>query len=151
MSVVEAKPKLKRSDLIWSLIGLGAVVLSCFLLYRELRNISLDEIADSLRAISHMNWLMAAGATLGAYWALAWYDRIAVAHLGRKISWRFITLCSFTTYALAHNIGASVFSGAVVRYRAYRTKGLTPRKSASSSSSAPSPSPSAPSLPVAAC
>lgn len=128
MSVVEAKPKLKRGDLIWSLIGLGAVVLSCFLLYRELRNISLDEIADSLRAISHMNWLMAAGATLGAYWALAWYDRIAVAHLGRKISWRFITLCSFTTYALAHNIGASVFSGAVVRYRAYRTKGLTPQE-----------------------
>ena len=64
MSVVEAKPKLKRSDLIWSLIGLGAVVLSCFLLYRELRNISLDEIADSLRVISHTNWLLAAGATL---------------------------------------------------------------------------------------
>lgn len=128
MSVVEAKPKLKRGDLIWSLIGLGAVVLSCFLLYRELRTISLDEIADSLRAISHTNWMLAAGATLGAYWALAWYDRIAVAHLGRKISWRFITLCSFTTYALAHNIGASVFSGAVVRYRAYRTKGLTPQE-----------------------
>jgi len=64
-------------------------------------------------------------ATCGAYWALAWYDRIAVAHLGKRISWRFITLCSFTTYALAHNIGASVFSGAMVRYRAYRTKGLS--------------------------
>ena len=96
MSVVEAKPKLKRSDLIWSLIGLGAVVLSCFLLYRELRNISLDEIADSLRAISHTNWLLAAGATLGAYWALAWYDRIAIAHLGRKISWRFVAPVSYT-------------------------------------------------------
>lgn len=128
MSVVEAKPKLKRSDLIWTLIGLVAVVASCFLLYRELRTISLDEIADSLRAISHLNWLLAAGATLGAYWALAWYDRIAVAHLGKQIPWRFITLCSFTTYALAHNIGASVFSGAVVRYRAYRSKGLTPQE-----------------------
>uniref|UniRef100_A4XQ35 Integral membrane protein-like protein n=1 Tax=Ectopseudomonas mendocina (strain ymp) TaxID=399739 RepID=A4XQ35_ECTM1 len=128
MSVVEAKPKLKRSDLIWTLIGLSAVVASCFLLYRELRTISLDEIADSLRAISHLNWLMAAGVTLGAYWALAWYDRIAIAHLGKQIPWRFITLCSFTTYALAHNIGASVFSGAVVRYRAYRSKGLTPQE-----------------------
>ena len=125
MSVVEAKPKLKRSDLIWTLIGLGAVVFSGFLLYRELRTISLDEIKGSLEAISHMNWMLAAAATLGAYWALAWYDRIAVAHLGKKIPWRFITLCSFTTYALAHNIGASVFSGAVVRYRAYSSKGLT--------------------------
>jgi uncharacterized membrane protein YbhN (UPF0104 family) len=35
-----------------------------------------------------------------------------------------VSLCSFTTYALSHNIGASVFSGAMVRYRAYSTKGL---------------------------
>ncbi|MDV7213404.1 lysylphosphatidylglycerol synthase transmembrane domain-containing protein [Azotobacter beijerinckii] len=118
----------KRSDLIWTLIGLGAVVLSCFLLYRELRNISLADIADSLRAIPASGWLMASTATCGAYWALAWYDRIAIAHLGKRIPWRFITLCSFTTYALAHNIGASVFSGAMVRYRAYRTKGLSPHE-----------------------
>ena len=53
-------------------------------------------------------------------------DRIALLHLGVKhISWPFISLCSFTTYALSHNIGASVFSGAMVRYRAYSTKGLT--------------------------
>lgn len=115
----------KKSDLIWTLVGLGAVVLSCYLLYHEVRNISLDEIAESLRAISSHNWLMAAAATFGAYCALAWYDRIAVAHLGKHISWWFITLCSFTTYALAHNIGASVFSGALVRYRAYRSKNLS--------------------------
>ena len=32
---------------------------------------------------------------------------------------------SFTTYALSHNIGMTMFSGAMVRYRAYSTKGLT--------------------------
>lgn len=117
---------MKRSDWIWTLIGLAAVVFSCYLLYKEIRTISLDELQDSLHAISLHNWLLAAGATLGAYFALAWYDRIAIAHLGKKIPWRFITLCSFTTYALAHNIGASVFSGAVVRFRAYSSKGLTP-------------------------
>lgn len=118
---------MKRSDWIWTVIGLAAVVFSCYLLYKEIRTISLDELQDSLHAIRLHNWLMAAGATLGAYFALAWYDRIAIAHLGKKISWWFITLCSFTTYALAHNIGASVFSGAVVRYRAYRSKGLAPQ------------------------
>lgn len=128
MSAKPAKPKLKRSDLLWTLLGLGAVVLSCFLLYRELHSISLAAVADSLRAIPHQNWLLAAGATLGAYFALACYDHIAIAHLGKRVPWRFITLCSFTTYALAHNIGASVFSGAVVRYRAYRSKGLNPQE-----------------------
>ena len=37
----------------------------------------------------------------------------------------FVSLCSFTTYALSHNIGGSVLSGAVIRYRAYATKGLS--------------------------
>jgi uncharacterized membrane protein YbhN (UPF0104 family) len=41
------------------------------------------------------------------------------------VSWLFVSLCSFTTYALSHNIGASVFSGALVRYRAYTSKGLS--------------------------
>lgn len=119
---------MKRSDVAWTLIGITAVLLSGFLLYQEIRNLSLAELTDSLDAISYRDWIMAAIATVGAYTALAWYDRIAIAHLGKSISWWFITLCSFTTYALAHNVGASVFSGAVVRYRAYRSKGLTPQE-----------------------
>ncbi|MGM3386044.1 flippase-like domain-containing protein [Stutzerimonas stutzeri] len=117
---------MKRSDAAWTVVGITAVLLSGYLLYHEIRNLSLSELTDSLAAISYRNWILAGLATLGAYVALAWYDRIAIAHLGHRISWWFITLCSFTTYALAHNIGASVFSGAVVRYRAYRSKGLTP-------------------------
>lgn len=119
---------MKRSDAVWTFVGIAAVLLSSYLLYKEIRHISLAELTDSLHAISVHNWLMAGLATCDAYYALAWYDRIAIAHLGKKISWPFITLCSFTTYALAHNIGASVFSGAVVRYRAYRSKGLTPQE-----------------------
>lgn len=118
--------KMKKSDWIWTLIGLLAVALSGYLLYKEVRSISLAELRGSLLAIDTHHWLLAGLSTLGAYCALAWYDRIAIAHLGKTISWWFITLCSFTTYALAHNIGASVFSGAVVRYRAYSSKGLTP-------------------------
>lgn len=119
---------MKRSDAAWTLVGITAVLLCGYLLYQEIHTLSLAELAESLAAISYRNWLLAALATLGAYTALAWYDRIAISHLGKKISWWFITLCSFTTYALAHNIGASVFSGAVVRYRAYRSKGLTPQE-----------------------
>ncbi|MCB4796751.1 lysylphosphatidylglycerol synthase domain-containing protein [Pseudomonas sp. NP21570] len=119
---------MKRSDVAWTLIGVLAVLLSGYLLYHEVRNISLSELTDSLQAIGARRWLLAALSTLGAYVALAWYDRIAMAHLGKKMSWWFIALCSFTTYALAHNIGASVFSGALVRYRAYRSRGLTPQE-----------------------
>ncbi len=116
---------MKLRNAAWSIFGIVAVAVSIFILYREFRRISFAAVADSLAAISLHNWVLAVLATLCAYGALAWYDRIAIAHLGKRISWLFISLCSFTTYALSHNIGASVISGAVVRYRAYSTRGLT--------------------------
>lgn len=92
---------------------------------KEFRGTSFDEFWDSFVAISRRDWCLAIAATLGAYAALAGYDQLALMHLRRKVGWIFISICSFTTYALAHNIGASVFSGALVRYRAYSSKGLT--------------------------
>jgi hypothetical protein len=117
----------KILEYVWPLVGLAAVVGSFYLLYGEFRGESVgEEVWADLKAIPATHWAAAGLSTLLAYAALAWYDRIALLHLGVKhISWLFISLSSFTTYALSHNIGASVFSGAVVRYRAYSTKGLT--------------------------
>jgi glycosyltransferase 2 family protein len=116
----------KKLEYIWPVVGVLAVIFSFWLLYHELRWLSAQDIVDSLYAITPRQYLLAFLSTIVAYWALAWYDRIALLHLGvGHISWIFVTLCSFTTYALAHNIGASVFSGAMVRYRAYSSKGLS--------------------------
>jgi len=90
-----------------------------------LRGLSFGEFKQSLAAISLRDWLLAAAATVAAYAALAGYDHIALLHLRRHVSWLFITVSSFTTYALSHNIGASVISGGVVRYRAYSSRGLS--------------------------
>ena len=118
------KKKLQR---LWPLIGFVAVVGSFYLLYHELKGESVGaEVWSDLKAIPFSAYLAAGASTLVAYAALAWYDHIALLHLGVKhISWIYISICSFTTYALSHNIGASAFSGAVVRYRAYSAKGLT--------------------------
>ncbi|PWJ85163.1 hypothetical protein C7441_10315 [Pseudaminobacter salicylatoxidans] len=111
--------------IIWPAIGLSAVAFSVWLLYHELRGISIEDVGDGLAAIPLHRWLLAGVSSIVAYIALAGYDRIALSHLGKRISFLFITICSFTTYALSHNIGGSVLSGAVIRYRAYATKGLT--------------------------
>ncbi len=116
----------KISEFIWPLISLAAIVVSGYFLYQELKTTSLSAIWAAILAIPPHRILLAALSTLVAYAALAWYDRIALLHLGvRHISWVFVSLCSFTTYALSHNIGASVFSGALVRYRAYTSRGLS--------------------------
>lgn len=109
----------------WPAVGLAAVAFSVWLLLDELRGISLDDVWDSLVAIPSDRWALSALSAVVAYAALAGYDHIALLHIGKRVSWLFVTLCSFTTYALSHNIGGSVFSGAVIRYRAYVTKGLT--------------------------
>ena len=79
----------------------------------------------SLGRVPALHWLGAVGGAALAYAALAGYDRIALIHLGKKISWPFIAIASFVAYALSHNIGAALISGAVVRYRDYSTKGLS--------------------------
>jgi uncharacterized membrane protein YbhN (UPF0104 family) len=119
---------MKRSlDFVWPTVGVIAVVVSLTLLAREFHGEGVGtRVWAEFKAITPAHYTMAVLSTFVAYAALAWYDRIALAHLGiRSISFTFIALCSFTTYALSHNIGASVFSGAMVRYRAYSTKGLS--------------------------
>lgn len=152
MTVASKPPRsaFKRAmDIFWPLLGLLAVVWSVRLLYVKLQaEVAVDPkvrkllddggvwsdvkviamvIGEKLTEIPTQAYLLAVGATVVAYAALAWYDRIALIHLGRGrgISWWYVAACSFVTYALAHNIGASVLSGGMVRLRAYTAKGLS--------------------------
>jgi len=139
----------KYLDYLWPLVGLAAVIWSVDLLWDKLKTeagtdaaiqalleqgnlwdnirIVAVRIGQKIAVIPHEAFFHAALSTLVAYAALAWYDRIALIHLGKEkgISWPYIAACSFVTYALSHNIGASVFSGGMVRFRAYTAKGLT--------------------------
>jgi uncharacterized membrane protein YbhN (UPF0104 family) len=135
-------------DYFWPLLGLVAVVWSVHLLYSKLLaeagadpsvrgmlragvwsdiQVIAGVIGRKLALIPAHAYVLAFCSTIGAYVALAWYDRIALIHLGkhRGISFVYVALCSFVTYALSHNIGASVFSGGMVRLRAYTAKGLS--------------------------
>ncbi|WP_455478299.1 lysylphosphatidylglycerol synthase transmembrane domain-containing protein [Bartonella sp. B10] len=115
---------MKTKQFIWPFVGILTMLISIRILYIKLSAISFSDVLGRLSDLSTHHWLLACLCSFIAYAALAGYDRIALQHLGHKISWIFIAICSFTTYALSHNIGASVFSGAVVRYRAYKMKGL---------------------------
>ncbi len=139
----------KLKDVFWPLVGLVAVIWSVRLLYFKLKleaattpsvaaaleqgglwdhlKIIASEIGQKLSVIPTHGYILAGLCTLIAYTALAWYDRIALIHLHKEkgISWVYVSICSFVTYALSHNIGGSVFSGGLVRFRAYTAKGLT--------------------------
>jgi glycosyltransferase 2 family protein len=112
-------------DYFWTAVGVGAVGVAIWVLIGELRGISIDDVYDSLAAIPLHGWALSLLGAVLAYAAIAGYDHMALNHIGRRMPWLFVTLCSFTTYALSHNIGGSVVSGAVIRFRAYGSRGLS--------------------------
>jgi uncharacterized membrane protein YbhN (UPF0104 family) len=111
---------------LWPLLGVAAAALTLWLLFTDssLNRFTAADVYHYLRQIPIIGYVLAFCSTLVAYGALAWYDRIAIRYIGRKLPWRFTSLVALTSYALGHNIGASAVSGAVIRYRAYSTKGL---------------------------
>ena len=111
--------------LIWPVIGFAAIGVSFWLLANELKDMSWDALMAGFAAITLWHWLMIALCTLACYVNLALYDVIALQHLRRRVSFPFVVGCSLTTYSLAHTIGASAFTGAVIRYRAYSSRGLS--------------------------
>ncbi len=114
-------------DYVWPVFGLCAVVVSIWILAGEFKGESVASgVWHQFAAISPGHYALAVLSALFAYAALAYYDRLALLHLGiTGVSLPFIAATSFTTYALSHTIGASVLSGAVVRYRAYSTRGMS--------------------------
>lgn len=110
----------------WPTVGGIAVIFCGWMLYRELRGMTWASLVEGFAAIPAERWVYAIVATMIAYLALAEYDRIALIHLKRKFKWWFVAVASFTTYSLSHNIGASLVSGAIIRFRAYGSRGLSP-------------------------
>ena len=50
---------MKVKDYVWPVVGLAAVGFSAWLLYHELRGLSLNEVMDSFTRISLHRWLLA--------------------------------------------------------------------------------------------
>lgn len=114
-----------KLDYVWPFVGLAAVVFSIYLLSKELKGVEVGDVWQAIVARGPLAFGLCVASCLLAYAALAWYDRIALMHVGKKLSWLVVSVVSFTAYALGHNIGVSVLSSGVVRYRAYSRMGLT--------------------------
>ncbi|HZD91119.1 MAG TPA: UPF0104 family protein [Pseudolabrys sp.] len=103
-----------------TIIGIAVVVL-----YHMLRDIKVHEVLRALEATSPRQIAAAAVFVAGGYFTLTFYDWFALRTIGRnEIPYRIAALSGFTSYAIGHNIGATVFTGGAVRYRIYSHFGL---------------------------
>ena len=107
-------------------IGLLIVVIAGAALFRLLRDIDLDEVVAALRAKSVRELMIAGGFVLAGYVTLTLYDFFALRTIGRKtVPDRIAALAGFTSYAIGHNLGATVFTGGAIRFRIYSAWGLS--------------------------
>jgi phosphatidylglycerol lysyltransferase len=102
------------------LLFAGAV----YVLHTELRNHPLHEILSELRSFSPLRLLLALGATALGYLALAGYDAVSLAALGRHLPFRRVAYAAFLGYAFANSLPLSVVTGGAVRYRLYSQWGI---------------------------
>ena len=101
------------------------IAIALVVLYRMLKGIAIGDVIAALRATPARNVALAACFVATAYFTLTVYDLFALRALGhREIPYRTAALTAFTSYAVGHNVGATVVTGGAVRYRIYSANGL---------------------------
>jgi hypothetical protein len=107
-------------------LSLTIIVVAAIVLYHILRDLDTDELLRALEATDRQTLIVAGLFVAAGYLTLTFYDLFALRTIGRsEIRYRVAALAAFTSYAIGHNVGASIFSGGAVRYRIYSAWGLS--------------------------
>ena len=114
----------------WRWVGIAvslAIVGYAFVtLFHLLRDIELAKVMAALQATSPQTIVLAALAVAAGYVTLTFYDFFALRTIGRnEVPYRMAAFTGFTAYTIGHTLGATVFTGGVVRYRIYSAWGLS--------------------------
>jgi uncharacterized membrane protein YbhN (UPF0104 family) len=111
--------------------GLGVVVsvviagMAIFALTRALKHVDFDEVLSVVRHTNAGLIGLALMFVVASYGSLTLYDLLALRTIGRSdIPYRSAALASFTSYPIAHGIGAVALISPVIRYRIYSYSGL---------------------------
>jgi uncharacterized membrane protein YbhN (UPF0104 family) len=114
--------------------GLGGVVVSVtiatgaqFALRHALRHVDYDQVFSVIRETDGSVIALALLLVTASYGSITLYDWLALHTMGRKdVPYRIAALASFTSYPIAHGIGAVALISPVIRYRIYAGNGIGP-------------------------
>ena len=112
--------------------GLGIVVsiaiaaIAIYALTHTLKSIDTTEVFEVIRHTDISLIVLAAVLVTTSYVSLTFYDLLALRTVGRTdIPYRIAALASFTSYPIAHGVGAVSLISPVIRYRIYSHHGLS--------------------------
>ena len=111
--------------------GLGIVVSlaiaagAIFALTHALKKVNFDEVFAIVAATDTRLIALSLALVAISYGSLTFYDLFALRTVGRlDVPYRIAALASFTSYPIAHGIGAVALISPVIRYRVYSWHGL---------------------------
>jgi glycosyltransferase 2 family protein len=108
------------------LLSLAIIAVAIDVLFHMLRHLDVDAVVVAVKAVEYRDVALAGLFVAGGYFTLTFYDLFALRTIGHdEVPYRIAALSGFTSYAVGHNIGATVFTGGAVRYRIYSNYGLT--------------------------
>jgi uncharacterized membrane protein YbhN (UPF0104 family) len=112
-------------------LGLGVVVsvaiaaIAVFALTQALKNVDYDQVFAVVERTNVGVIALALMLVAISYGSLTFYDLLALRTIGRKdIPYRIAALASFTSYPIAHGVGAVAVISPLIRYRIYSYHGL---------------------------
>jgi uncharacterized membrane protein YbhN (UPF0104 family) len=112
--------------------GLGVVVsialtaAAVFALFHALKKVDFDKVIEVVQDTNSGLIAVALLLIATSYWSLTFYDLFALRTIGRsEIRYRIAALASFTSYPIAHGIGAVALIAPAIRYRIYSRYGLS--------------------------
>jgi glycosyltransferase 2 family protein len=111
--------------------GLGVAIsiaiagMAVFALTHALKHVDYGEVLAVVRHTSTGLIAVASLLVITSYGSLTLYDLLALRTIGRTdVPYRIAALASFTSYPIAHGIGAVALVSPVIRYRIYSCNGL---------------------------
>lgn len=109
-----------------SILGIFLFGLSIWAIRQELRQHTLSELWNSVRAIPVELVWTAIALTVINYWALTGYDTLATYYIRHPMPYHKTALAAIISYAISNTVGLALLSGSAIRYRFYSAWGVSP-------------------------
>jgi glycosyltransferase 2 family protein len=109
-----------------AVISLAIAAGAVFALTHALKHVRYDEVFAIIRSTDSSVITLSLILVTASYGSITLYDWLALHTMGRKdVPYRIAALASFTSYPIAHGIGAVALISPVIRYRIYSGSGVT--------------------------
>ncbi len=107
-------------------VSVAIAVAAIYALTHALKDIDYDEVLAAVGRTSPGLVVLALLLVAASYVSLTVYDLLALRTIGRSdVPYRVAALASFTSYPIAHGVGAVALIAPVIRYRIYSCNGVS--------------------------